>query len=97
MERAKGAKDVYIPCMADYAPEREVIARMRESGLGEALFPIDEAEALKGRAAGPGLRVAHDGGLGDGQPVARWDVKAIRGRVWDHDFAWSADCVRHHH
>ena len=73
------------------SPKRKLVARMRESRRrGPALF-IHEAEPFKGLGARPDGLVAHEGELGDGEPVAGRDVMAVRGGEWDHDFARGAD------
>ena len=64
---------------------------MREPGSGGAALLVDEAEAVKGRGALPDPFVAHEGELGDGEPVACGDVVACGGGVGDHDFAGGAD------
>ena len=75
----------------DGSPERELVARMRESGCrGPALF-VDEAEPFEGLGARPDVLVAHERKLGDGEPVTGWDVVAVGGGEGDHDFAGGAD------
>ena len=78
--------------MMNRSPEGKLVARMCESGSGGAALVVDEAEAFKGGGALPDALVAHEGELGDGEPVAGGDVVAFGGGVGDHDFAGGADC-----
>lgn len=78
--------------MMNGSPERELVARMRESGCGGTVFFVDEAEPFKGLGSRPDVVVAHERELGDGEPVASRDVMAIGGGEGDHDFARGADC-----
>ena len=72
-------------------PKRELVARMRESRRRRPALLIHEAEPFKGLGARPDVVVAHEGELGDGEPIAGRDVMAVGGGEWDHDFAGGAD------
>ena len=77
--------------MMDRSPEWELVTRMGESRCGSAILFIHEAEPFKGCGARPNAFIAHERELRYGEPIAPWDMMAIRGGVWNHDFARSAD------
>ena len=75
----------------DGPPERELVARMRESRCGGTALFVDEPKPFKGLGARPDVLVAHERELGDGEPIACWDVMAVGSGEGDHDFARGAD------
>lgn len=80
--------------MMNRPPKRKLVARMRKSRRRRPALLIHEPEPFKDFGASPDVFVAHEGELGDSEPVAGRDVMAVRGGEWDHDFARRADFCR---
>ena len=66
-------------------PERELVARMRESRRRSPALLVHEAEPFEGLGARPDALVAHE------REVRAREPGAVGGGEWDHDFARGAD------
>lgn len=74
-------------------PEWKTVARVRKSCFRHSGFLVNEAEAFEFSPVGPDGFVAHEGELGNGEPISRGDVGAGGESVGVHYGARRGDCV----
>lgn len=92
-----------VPSMPNGSPKWKFVTRMTEPTLGHPVRFLHESKPFECRCARIKGLIAHERELWYGKPIARGDVKAIRGCIWDHyrtghtDFFEDPGISKRHH